>query len=105
MSFYDQSLFLLEKPSPHGLGILFINTSITPSILPLDIGVKAYYTTFRMNTKTQKEKLNLSLPKEAIIRAKTLAAQMNISTSHFIEGLIMGVQIVPGNKEDNEKQN
>lgn len=49
--------------------------------------------------KTPKEKLNLNLSREAKAKAKRLAADLNISTSHLIEGFIMGMQIMPGQKE------
>lgn len=49
--------------------------------------------------KTKKIRINLVLSSEAKMRAKTLAAGMNVSVSHLIEGLIMGVQFVPGKTE------
>lgn len=54
-----------------------------------------------MTKQAPRVKLNLTLPIEVKARAKNLANSLNISVSHLIEGLIMGVQIVSG--EEREK--
>lgn len=50
--------------------------------------------------ESDKDRLVLILPKKAIVKAKTMSAQLNITVSHFIEGLIAGVQIIPGNQNN-----
>ena len=56
-------------------------------------------------TTQPKEKLNLNLSREAKTKAKTIAAQMNVSVSHLMEGLIMGAGFMYPKLEEGEHDN
>lgn len=55
-----------------------------------------------MKKQEPKIKTSIALSIEANNKAQNISHAMGISVSHLIEGLIMGAQIVPGNKEENE---
>lgn len=58
-----------------------------------------YYMSMQKDTNSEKVRVNIRIPKDVHMKAKMLAASMDITVSHLIEGLIMGAQLIPGNVE------
>jgi len=53
-----------------------------------------------MKRETPKVKLNLTIDPQIKFKAQTIAHTMGITISHLFEGLIEGMQFVPGRPED-----